>query len=428
MVIQNSSDLATTEARKDALEITEAGFAAVNTEKVIKKNVRLDGDNLFIKNEKYSFSDIKRIFVVGIGKCSLEAAMTIEDILGDKITDGAVLDLHGGDLKRIKSYIGDHPLPTQRNVDATKNIINLLSGTKEDDLVIFIISGGGSTLLCQSDTMTCQDESEVFKCLTKQGADIKSLNTVRKHLSFARGGFLAKHAYPSYAASLIFSDVLGDDLGYIASGPTVKDNSTIQEAIDILEKFDVENQCGMIKKGLIETPKEDKYFEKVKNLLVVSNKFALDAMKEAAEKLGYQASVCDLCLAGEATTTGTNLADEINKAKSGSVRLYGGETTVTIKGNGRGGRNMELALSALKSINDDCLVLPVASDGRDNSDFAGAIADKTTKDKSEKLNLNPDDFLKNNNSFEFFNKTKDALITGYTGSNVADLTIVIKNK
>src|SRR3989344_801402 len=425
MKIKNISSLAKTKTRKVALEIVEVGLAAIDTELVIKKHIRLEHGVLYVGNDHFVLSEIGRLLVVGVGKCAFEAGQAIEPILGKYLTDGVVVDVHGGALKKIKAYQGTHPFPTEANVDATKAIINLLTGLTEKDLVIFLISGGGSTLLCQPNNFTCVQEKELVECLFSAGADIEELNTIRKHLSLARGGYLAKYAYPAAAVSLIFSDVPGDNLEFISSGPTVKDTTTINDAIAIAKKYKIESRCGFPLTGLLETPKEDQYFEKVKNILIVSNGTALDAMAKKAVELGFSPHIVTRKLVGEARKVGYRLIQDLNKAASKSVLLYGGETTVIVKKPGRGGRNQEVGLSALRFLKPGQSVAIVASDGRDNTDFAGVICDMMTKEKAEALGLQLDIFLEENKSYEFFSEVGDYLLNGDTGSNVSDLFVAI---
>ncbi len=235
--IQNFDELAKSGLRRAVLNIAEAGFAAIDTEGAVKRSVRVEGDELEINSHKFDLGKINNLYVVGVGKCSLEAGRELEKILGDRITGGIVIDVHVGALKKIKTFTGTHPLPTNENVDATKHIIKLLKDCNEDDLVIFIISGGGSTLLCQPENYTCLEEADIFSCLTGAGATIQELNTVRKHISLARGGFLAKYAYPASSLALIFSDVPGNDLEFIASGPTIKDTTTVADAARVAGKY-----------------------------------------------------------------------------------------------------------------------------------------------------------------------------------------------
>lgn len=427
MKIKNFNELATSDLRKSALEILEAGLAAIDTETVIKKSVTFDGADLTISGKIFSLRDFERILVVGAGKCSYRAAAALEEILGDKITDGIIIDAQVGPrLKKIKTFEGDHPLPTQRNVDATAEIIKLLQGRTKKDLVLVIVSGGGSTMLCHPDKTTCEQESILFKCLTSAGATIQEINTVRKHRSRARGGFLARYAYPAQIVSLIFMDIPGEDMEFVASGPTIKDTTTIEDALEIIKKYGIGEECGIAKEQMIETPKEDKYFERVENIVLVSNKMALEAMADKARVLGLKPEICTDRLTGEADTAAKNIAEKLDKSSPGAALLFGGETTVTIKGKGRGGRNQEIALAALSFIGADELIAPMASDGRDNTDFAGAICDIITKRRAEERGLKAEEFLSQNDSYNFFSQTGDFIKTGSTGSNVSDLIIALK--
>ncbi|MHB9019724.1 MAG: glycerate kinase type-2 family protein [Minisyncoccota bacterium] len=427
MKIKNFKKLAVTEERKKLLKIVEAGLEAIDTKKAILNAVKIEKGKLLIYNHAFSLKNAEKIVVVGIGKCSLEAGVILEKKLGKRLTGGIVLDVHEGELKKIKTYTGDHPLMSPRNIDATKKIIELLSGLTEKDLVIFVISGGGSALLCQPKGFTCLEESAVADALIHSGADIYETNTVRKHLSLARGGFLAKYAYPARVVSLIFSDVIGDNLEFIASGPTVKDTTTLEQAEGVLNKYKIYEKCGLPPLNLIETPKDDKYFERVRNILFISNQTALDAMSEKSLEFGYMPRICKNNLTGEAKEKAKEIVDELSKENIRTVLFYGGETTVKIKGKGKGGRNQELSLSGLRYIKDNQILISVASDGRDNSENAGGICDIITKEKAKKHNLNIEKYLKNNDSYEFFVKTGDFLKTGDTGSNVADIIIAISN-
>jgi len=425
MKIKNFKTLATTKNRETALYIAEAGLEAVDTKKAIQENVKLSPKELSIKGESFSLDAIQRIFVVGVGKCSVDAGLALEKVLGDRLSGGIVVDVREGSLRTIKAYMGDHPFPSERNIDFTKDIIHFLSDLKESDLVIFIISGGGSTLLCQPKNFTCKEEGEVVQALFRAGADIKKINTVRKHLSLARGGFLAEYAYPARVLSLIFSDVLGDNLEFVASGPTVKDTTTVDDAKKIIAEYRLNEALGVPEIELIETPKDDKYFENVKNILFISNKTALDVMAEKAKSLGFTPKIYTAELSGEASQVGFRIVQDLRAAAPRSVFLYGGETTVTIGNLGKGGRNQELALSALRFMCVKHTLMAFTSDGKDNTDFAGAICDILTKERAEKLNLNIEKYLDENNSYNFFEKVGDYILTGDTGSNVADFVIAI---
>jgi len=430
--IQNLSELAKTPLRKAALEIAEAGLQAIDTRKVVeeglaKLNLPLDSS--------------ERLFVVGIGKCATQGVLALEKVLGAKITDGLVLDIQEGQFQKVRFLQGDHPFSTERDQEATKAIIAFLKQMTENDVVLFLISGGGSALLCQPEKHTCEHEEEIIKHLFTKGVAIQELNIVRKHLSLARGGYLAEYAYPAKVISLIFSDVPGNDVGVVSSGPTMFDKSTRDDAKEVLEKYGV----GQYEKFLIETPKDKKYFEKVQNILFVSNRTALYAMAQKAKELGFEPHIKTAELTGEARDIAKELVEEMHEAPSKSVLLYGGETTVTVKKAGpprlaresasaqgesgeagEGGRNLELALSALKFVQGGELLLSFASDGRDNTEYAGAIADSVAKEHAAKKHLEVEEYLEENKSFSFFEETGDYVVTGNTGSNVSDLIIAIK--
>lgn len=425
--IKNLGSLAVTPLRKFALEIAEAGLKAIDTKSAIRKNVRFEDDILTIKHKKFSLKNTERVFVIGVGKCSLEAAGVLEEILGDRLNGGIAVDVHKGSLKKIKAFQGNHPLPTPENVDVTKKIISLLEGLNENDLAVFVISGGGSTLLCQPKEHTCLEEAKITDCLLKSGADIHKINIIRKHLSLARGGFLAQYAYPARIISLIFSDTPGVNMEFVASGPTMMDSTTVADAENILKEYGVLKKCGLEKLKLIETPKDKKYFKNSDNLILISNKVALEAMAGAAKESGFIVGDTLAAFSREARDFGEQVIKELKNHPPKSVLLYGGESTVKVRGKGKGGRNQELALSALRFVKEGQVLVAVASDGRDNGTVAGAICDIIGKEKAKNLGLDIEKYLKNNDSYAFFSGTGDYLITGDTGSNVSDLIIAIKD-
>ncbi len=419
-----------TDLRRTALEIANAGLEAINTEKAVRSGVSFDGSTLKIKDNKFDLAGFERIFVVGVGKCALEAGRALEDILGDKLTNGIILIPKPSKELRVTGYrfrvfLGTHPFPTTENVNATAEIINLLSSLTEKDFVIFVISGGGSTLLCQPKNLICDDERQILAVLFRSGANIEEVNTIRKHLSLARGGYLAEYAYPASSVALIFSDIPGGAMEFIASGPTVKDTTTVDDARRTLEKYEIGKITGL-KIEPLETPKEEEYFEKIVNILFLDNMTALEAMTAKARELGFNPKIRTNVLDGEAREAGEKIALDIEKAGAKTAILYGGETTVTMKGNGKGGRNLEVILGALAKIGDGQVILSLASDGRDNTDFAGALCDRITSEKAAKLDLKPDKFLESNDSYAFFEKVGDYILTGDTGSNVSDLIIAIR--
>jgi glycerate-2-kinase len=426
MKIKNFDRLAFNSSRKKALQIVEAGLLAIDTQKIIKDTVVCKDGFISVSDNLYNIEGFTRVLVVGIGKSSFEAAQALEEIACDKIAGGIILDIKGGELKKIESLVGDHPLPSEKNIEHTQKIIKFLKSTEETDLVIFIISGGGSTLLCQPDKMVCHQESDLAENLFRKGATIYEINTIRKHLSLARGGNLAKYTYPAKVISLIFSDIPGDDLEFVASGPTYKDSTTVKDAEIILQKYGI--QASDFK--LIETPKDNKYFDRVSNLLISSSHKALEAMVKKARELEYEIELapytCHSCVTGEAEVVGKQIAKMIGQKPGKSALILGGETTVQITGKGRGGRNQELTLSALEELDQECTVISIASDGMDNCKYAGAIVDSQTRKKAQQLGLDIREYLDNNDSCSFFESTKDSILTGNTGSNVSDLIIALK--
>lgn len=425
--IKNFEQLAVSKERVTALNLVEGALQAIDTKSAILRTVRLENDKFFVGEKSFDLKPSARLHIIGVGKCALEATQALEKIFGDKITKGVVLDVREGELKNknIKSLVGSHPFPEERNVLATNLVIDALRGMREEDLVIMVISGGGSSLLCQNEKLTCDEEKRIVSALFRAGAPIRDVNIVRKHLSFARGGYLAKYAYPARVISLIFSDVPGDDISFVSSGPTVLDETTVDDAKKILEKYNISLWRSFAESGLIETPKDEKYFDKVENIIVVSNEIALRQMAKIAEDAGFGVKIQTSYFSGHACDLGEGVVHKIHTSGQNTFFLYGGESTVILKGKGKGGRNLELALSALGFIDEKDLVISFASDGIDNTEFAGGICDIITKRKAEELHLEAGRYLEENDSFHFFEKTGDFIKTGETGSNVSDLIIAI---
>lgn len=421
--VKNFETLAKTSLRADALSIFEEGLTAIDTARVMEEELRWDpaARTLCVKGLKVCFSDYERVFFVAVGKCAVAAARSAERVFGDGLAGGFVLDIQSGVFQKLTSLVGTHPFPTEANVAATNDIINLFKQATERDLIIAVISGGGSSLLCNPYEIACEALTSIISSLVKSGADICEVNTVRKHFSRVQGGQLAKIAYPARVIGLVFSDVIGDDVSVIASGPLTKDQTTKEDAVKILEKYETLKQCRLPDCEVLETPKDDVYFERVNVVVVVNNERALEAMKRRAETLGYRVLVKTRILSGEASTVGNTIAREGIGEKE--VLLFGGETTVTVRHAGEGGRNQELALAALPFMERDRLVLAAASDGMDNGDMAGAIADHFSRQRAGELNLNPADFLQKNDSYHFWKSVGAHINTGITGSNVSDLVI-----
>ncbi len=425
-IIKNFETLASSPMRRAALSIAEAGYSAINTTKAVNAAVSYSSffNTLSVGSQKFSLKKYRRVRLLGIGKASLEAAGALKQILGNRLSDGYVIDVKAGDLgKNIISRAGTHPLASDINREYTQQLLARFEHGSEADLVICIVSGGGSALLCAPYGQSPQEEAEVFKILTAQGATIFEINTVRKHTSQVKGGFLAQALYPATVAALVFSDVPGDELGMVASGPLVLDSTKVSDASAILGKYQVLEKLQRAKIGLQETPKDPKYFARIHNFLLVSGQAALAAMRARAEDLGFEARNFSEQFQGEARVLGLEIA---GSAKKGECLLGIGESTVTLKGKGLGGRNQEMALGALPALAAGMVLGCFASDGHDNTEAAGALADASTAQRAEKLGLKPETFLSHNDSFRFFEATGDLVYTGLTGSNVADFFICLK--
>lgn len=422
-LIKNFDALNSTPQRKICLELIESALSSIQPENIIKKNISLKENILTIKDQTFNLKDFDRVFLIGFGKGSAGLSKEIEKFLGNFLTEGYVIDLVEEKFKKIEFTLGTHPLPSEANYLFTKNVIQRLKNLKEKDLVIIVIAGGGSVLFIDPYRISLDELIELNKLLLKSGANIKEMNIVRKHLSIEKGGGLEKILYPSTIISLIASDVPGNDLSTIASGPTVRDTTTKHQALEILKKYNLLEKPYFPPNDFIETPKEEKYFKKTINILLASNQTALYAMAEKAKELGQKVEILTDKFQYEAKFAGKKLIDQTLPS---SILLAGGETTVKVKDRGKGGRNQELVLASLENLDENTLIASFDTDGWDNTKFAGAIGDTLTLRKAKELNIDPKSFLEENNSFHFFEKTGDGIITGRLPSNVSDLMIVIK--
>lgn len=424
MIIKNFESLASNPQRKHALLIAEAGLSAINTTQVLSRQVSLSGDQRFLKisGNRFDLSKYKNILCVGFGKPAYEAVSFLKSLLQDKITQGFVISLTQGDIPGIKNTVGTHPLPSEQNIKATQEIISHLSFLNESDLVICVVGGGGSSLLCYPSELGCEMEVSILTQLTKKGADISEMNVVRKHISRVKGGHLAKICYPATVIGLIFSDVPTTDLSMVASGPTYLDSSTTEDASNILSKYDALTSCRLPYCRLEETPKDPKYFKNVHNILMVSSEISLKSMKLKAEDLGYKAKILPGYFTGKAKDIFPEL---LKRSDARTVILGSGETTVEVLGQGEGGRNQESVLAGLKYLKSGQVVLALASDGFDNTPSAGAIADTNSLVRAKQLGIDPEVYLSQNDSYSFFKEIGDWIDTGPTGSNISDLLIYI---
>ena len=340
------------------------------------------------------------------------------------LTKGYAIDLEPEQFTKIDFTQGTHPLPSEININFTKKAIQQFNNLTIKDIIIVVIAGGGSVLFENPYRVNLEKLIEINKSLLFSGATITEMNVARKHLSTVKGGGLAKLLSPSKVISIIASDVPGNDLSVIASGPTVKDETTKEQALEILKKYNLLEKLNLSEEDFLETPKENIYFANALNILLLSNQTALSAMKEKAKELGLTAEIFSDKFQGEAKLAGKEL---IERTSSGKILLAGGETTVKVLNKrGQGGRNQEVVLAALPYLDSNTTIASFDSDGWDNSSFAGAIGDLETVKKAEGLNFDPKEYLKNNNTLSFFEKTGDGIITGRLPSNVSDLMIVFK--
>ncbi len=421
--IKNYDALATSDERRIVLDLIEAAVASIQPELILRKNFSLEGKKLTIQDKILNVDEYERIFLIGFGKGSAKIASIIERTLGDLLTKGYVIDVTSENFSKIDFTLGTHPLPSQANIDFTKNVVDKLSNLTEKDLVLIVTCGGGSVMFEKPNSLTLDRMIEVNRALLHSGADIREMNAVRKHLDVVKGGDFAKIVYPADVFNMIFSDVPGNDLSVIASGPTVRDKTTVEDALNVLKKYHIEEKLKLLPSDFFESPKDEKYFEKVQNILMVSNLTALEAMKQKAINLRFSAKIFSDRFQADATEAGKKL---ISETPTHSILLTGGETSLKVTGSGKGGRNQHLVLAALPYISSGTVIASFDSDGWDNTPACGAIANFQTVEKAKSRNLDFKKYLDDNNSFAFFKAVGDAILTDRLPTNVSDLMIVLK--
>ena len=454
----------TEKIRSDLAEIFQASLHRVNPYMMIKERMTLQGNTLSIKTDgetlTWDLARFSRIVVLGAGKATAKMALAIEEILGERISEGviAVKPGHTESLSRIRMIMAGHPVPDAGSVEAGTTLARLCREADGKTLIINLISGGGSALLSSpfawedaegSHKLTLEDKQNTTKVLLACGANIQEINCIRKHLSGIKGGRLAQLADPAVSVNLILSDVVGDRLDSIASGLAVPDNTTYDEAIRLVKKFEIADklpppawkilQMGAAGK-LPETPKKgDPVFGRVKNILIGSNYGALLAAERAAKDLGYNTVVLTSEVTGEAREAAKfyiGIARDVLKhdlaVKKPACVIAGGETTVTLKGKGKGGRNQEMALAFLAEMeanpegSEGIWFLAASTDGNDGpTDAAGAFADLEILDAGKKAGLSVQDYLSRNDSYHYYDKIGFLHKTGPTNTNVCDVQITI---
>jgi hydroxypyruvate reductase len=435
--------------RNDALAIFNASLQAVDPENAVHRFLDREGDLLRVGRESaIDLQDYEEVLVVGAGKASAAMAKAVDEILHDRSVRGLICVKYGYELEldRIRVVQAGHPVPDADGTVAAREIMRLASEATERYLIIACISGGGSALLPAPPPGISLDEKQYLtKRLLEVGADIHEMNSIRKHLSLVKGGRLMKAAFPARVINLMLSDVVGDDPGVIASGPFAPDSSTFQDTLRILQKYDMmkdapESVLSWLKRGfsgeLPDTPKPgDPIFSKVTNVIVGSNIQALIAGKQAAEALGYNTMILSSSVQGntaEAALLHGAIAAEIrtsgNPVPPPACVLSGGETTVHVRGPGKGGRNQEFALWLIEAAAKipDSLFFSAGTDGTDGpTDVAGALVDSSSLERARLLHLYPEYFLTRNDSYHFFSSLGDLVKTGPTRTNVMDVRIVL---
>ena len=431
--------------RRDAEKIFRAAVTAADPTRAVLDHLRLDESSVLTAGRRrYDLTKFERVFVVGAGKAGASMAVALETLLGKKITGGLinVKEGHLAKLRRIELNQATHPIPGENGLAGSRRILEIAQAAGPRDLVICLISGGASALLpLPASGVTLEDKQKVTGLLLACGATIHEINAVRKHLSAIKGGRLAQAVHPAALLTLVLSDVIGDDLSVIGSGPTVPDPSTFADALAILAKFDLLEKIPPGVRAVLDAAKQESpkpggaVFKKSQTIIVGSNRLAIEAAAKMASRLGYRPLVLSTTIEGETREVAAmhvEIAREVRASGQPVIApaclLSGGETTVTLRGKGKGGRNQEFALAAslrLASV-PNALVLSAGTDGTDGPTVAaGAFASSETLARAAALGMAPHEYLDRNDSFSFFEKLGDLLITGPTNTNVMDVRIML---
>ncbi len=447
--------------RKDATEIFAAGVARVDPRPMVRDALRLEGPVLTVeaggRAAAWDLRRFDRILVLGFGKAGARMARGAEEALGDRLSGGvvAVKRGHAEPCSTVRILEASHPVPDESSVRAARAVMEAARGADERTLVLVLVSGGGSAILCapydrDGRSLTLDDKAAVTRELLACGADIREINAVRRHLSAVKGGRLAEILAPAAVVTLILSDVVGDELASIASGPTVPDPTTWSDALGIVRRFGIQDRIPEAARSLLEdgaagrlpdTPKAgDRAFRNVRNIVLGSNRRAALAAAARARELGYRTLYLGSRITGEAREIArAYLGMALDCAADGVPRsrpaclIAGGETTVTLRGSGKGGRNQEMALSFLAGLGDSesrlarrICFLSAGTDGNDGpTDAAGAFADAELLEAARAAGSGPRDYLAANDSYAFFDRIGGLLRTGPTNTNVCDLQVVL---
>jgi len=447
-----SKEITDSELLRKAEGIYKAALSEVDAESLIKKNVAVRDEKLIIQEKSFDLRRFDNIFLVAIGKAAPFMVKGLRDVLGDRIKEGIALYLPQNKiiLENITSLPASHPLPDERSLQAAQRILSLAQRLSKKDLLFVLISGGGSAQISfPADGVSLEEKRLITDRLLKAGADITELNTVRKHLSRIKGGRLAQEASPATIISLVISDVRGNDLENIASGPTHWDSSMYEDAFQVLKKYNLWDSAPASIKAVIDdgilnriqetVKREAPIFKQIHNFIIGDNLGALRSAQREAEKLGFRGLILTSSDHGEARDAAKyyvslflNLLQSEEAAARPLCLLAGGELTVTVKGNGEGGRNQEFVLAALiemkKSLQEErkWLILSLGTDGIDGpTDAAGAWITPSILKIIQELSLDPIEYLDNNDSYNFFKKADRLILTGPTHTNVMDLRLFL---
>lgn len=428
--------------RIHAEAIYRAAVAAVQPAALLPQYLQMEDNVLLINNQSIPLVNTD-LYVIGAGKAAAAMAQTVESILGDEIKAGIVTTKyeHALPLEKVTCIEAAHPVPDENSVDAVEQTISLLKQTKPNDVIICLLSGGASSLWAETPAgISLKELQQTFDLLLKSGASIDEMNCVRRHLTQIKGGQLLRHAPQAHWFTLIISDVPGDQLQDIASGPTCADATTFADAMNIIINYQLQQQLPTsvlhylqkgLKGGLADTIKTgNELLKQVNNTIIGSNKTALAAAKQKAEELGYTVIVQEELLTGETAAAATAIMQKATQVHSNKPTcfLFGGETTVTVTGNGKGGRNQHLALCALQHISNkpNITLLAAGTDGTDGpTDAAGAFADDAIRKAADDQQLSIKDVINDNDAYPFFEKVNGLLKTGATQTNVMDIVIVL---
>jgi len=434
--------------RSDAQRIVEAALEAVEPAAAVRRALSRQGDELSCGGTTLDLGEVERLVVVGAGKAGVPMARSVAEVLGDRLDEGHVVVPHGvaAAVPGVTFHEAGHPIPDAAGVDGGRAVLECIAGSDERTLVVCLISGGGSALLvCPAEGIELEDLSATSRALMACGATIVEINSLRKHLSEVKGGQLARAAAPARVLTLVLSDVVGDPLDAIASGPTVADPTSFADCLEIVGRYGLEQELPervlrRLRDGAAgdvpETPKAgDPCFGRVDHVLVANNDLAVRAAADVARELGYVPCVLSTLVEGETREVAKvhgAIAREVQRSgrpvEAPACLISGGETTVTLRGDGKGGRNQEFVLAAALDVEgtDGILVCSVGTDGIDGpTDAAGAVADGATVQRGAAAGLDAREHLRGNDAYPYFEELDDLMITGPTGTNVMDLRLLL---